>query len=361
MAGGGTGGHLFPALALAEELKQRDKDVEIIFAGAERGIEAKVIPARGYRLELFDIEGVKKRTGKKRLNAIFKAIKGTFEAIKRLKEIKPDGVIGSGGYSSGPIVLAAWLLGIKTAILEQNALPGFTNKILGHVVKRVYVAFEEAESFFPKGKTVLTGTPVRKDILRAAKESETNGTKKKKEKFSIFVFGGSQGATAINAAFLDATEYLTDIWNSLSVTHQSGEEGFEVAKESYQRKNMKVHLEVFIEDMASAYKTSDLVICRAGATTIAEITSFGLASILVPYPFSTDNHQKVNARSLEKKGVSILIMQDELTGSTLALAIRKFFDNRAGLERVRDAAKKLSKPEAAGHIVDDFLELLDKG
>ena len=357
IAGGGTGGHLFPALAIAEEFRRRDKSTEIIFAGAERGLETSVVPARGYRLELFDVEGIKKRKGLERLGAITKALRATMRARKWLKDLRPDGVIGSGSYSSGPVVLAARLLGIKTMILEQNAVPGLTNRMLGRLASRVYIAFEEAARYFPKARTLISGNPVRKDILCAVDRvrHRANG------RFSLFVFGGSQGATAINAAFIDATEYLTDIWNSLHVVHQTGKEGFGAAEGAYKRKGLKVEVRDFIEDMASVYATSDLVVCRAGATSIAEITSLGLPAIFIPYPFSTDDHQEVNARTLEKKGAAMMIRQDELTGSVLASAIRRFYEDRETLDRVRRSIRRLARPGATEAVVDDCLGLIRGG
>lgn len=356
MAGGGTGGHLFPALALAEEFKKRDPDIQIIFVGGKGGLEEKIVPKYGYRLELLSVEGIKRRSGLKRLKALGKAARSTMIAIQMLRSIKPEGVIGTGSYSSAPVVMAAKLLGIKTAILEQNALPGLTNKVLGKVVNRIYIAFEEARSFFPGGRTILTGNPVRVDILKKIKEKQST----KDDKFSILVFGGSQGAVAINAAFLDATEYLTDIWGGLKVVHQTGDEGFEAAKAAYKRKGLKVEVIKFIDDMASAYSCADLVVCRAGATSIAEITAMGIASILIPYPFASDDHQTINARCLVKSGAAVMIKQDKLTGNVLAEAIRKFYGNSQELKAVKEKSRHFGRPEASEMIAGNFLKLIYK-
>jgi UDP-N-acetylglucosamine--N-acetylmuramyl-(pentapeptide) pyrophosphoryl-undecaprenol N-acetylglucosamine transferase len=337
---------------VVEDFRKRDGSTEIIFVGGRRGLEEKVVPGYGYELELLDVETLKKRKGLNRLKAIYKAIKATFKAFGLLRKIGPDGVIGSGSYASGPVVLAARLLSIKTAILEQNALPGLTNRLLGRVVDRVYTAFEQAGEYFPPGKTVLAGNPVRRGIMEVREKKARNG------KFNLLVFGGSQGATTINAAFLDATEYLTDIWGSLLVVHQTGSEGYGAAEAAYRRKGLKVELYEFIDDMASAYDEADLVVCRAGATSIAEITALGLAAILVPYPFSTDDHQEVNARYLAERGAAFMIRQDELTGSTLAGAIRRLFEDRRELERVRDSGRLLGRPRAAETIVEDYTRLL---
>ncbi len=356
IAGGGTGGHLFPALALAEEFKRRDPEVEIVFIGAHGGLEEKVVPRYGYPLRLLSVEGIKRKKGLKRVAALFKALRSTIKAVGILRRLRPDGVIGSGAYSSAPVVFAARLLRIRTAILEQNALPGLTNRISGRVVNRVYIAFEEAARYFPRARTVLTGNPIRREILsRVGPASDRAG-----EKFKVLVFGGSQGATAINAAFLDAAEYLTDIWNGLKVIHQSGDQGYEAVADSYRRKQLKVEVHKFIDDMAGAYSGADLVVCRAGATSIAEITAFGLASILVPYPFASDNHQEVNARCLQDIGAAVMIRQDKLTGKTLADAIRRLYENAGELKEVSTKAKALGRPRAAEMIADDFVELLGR-
>lgn len=362
IAGGGTGGHLFPALALAEEFKRRDPEVEIVFIGAHGGLEEKVVPRYGYPLRLLSVEGIKRKKGLKRIAALLKALRSTIKAVWILRSLRPDGVIGSGAYSSAPVVFAARLLRIKTAILEQNALPGLTNRVSGRVVNRVYIAFEEAARYFPRARTLITGNPIRKEILSRVGEVGTGGAASDgaAKKFKILVFGGSQGATAINAAFLDAAEYLTDIWNGLKVIHQSGDQGYDAVADSYRRKQLKVEVHKFIDDMAGAYSGADLVVCRAGATSIAEITAFGLASILVPYPFASDNHQEVNARCLQDIGAAVMIRQDKLTGKTLADAIRRFYENAAELKTVSASAKALGRPGAAEMIADDFVELLGR-
>lgn len=353
MAGGGTGGHLFPALALAEEFKSRDKDAQIVFMGGKGGIEEKIVPKYGYRLEVLSVEGIKRRSGLKRVKALGKAFKSTIKALMLLRAIKPDGVIGSGSYSSAPVVLAAKLLGIKTAILEQNALPGLTNKVLGKMVDRIYISFDEARPFFPVSRTIFSGNPVRKDIIRA-----DTPRIEKNHKFSILVFGGSQGATAINTAFIDATEYLTDIWGNLRVVHQTGEDGFEAAKAAYKRKNLRVELHKFIENMAEAYNTSDLLVCRAGATSLAEITALGIASILIPYPFAADDHQTVNAKCLADGQAAVMIRQDKLTGSSLAAEIRRLYENPQELKAMREKVRPFGRPDAARVIADNFLRIL---
>ncbi|HLC18491.1 MAG TPA: undecaprenyldiphospho-muramoylpentapeptide beta-N-acetylglucosaminyltransferase [Thermodesulfobacteriota bacterium] len=358
-AGGGTGGHLFPALALAEEFKKRDSATEIVFIGGLGGLEEKIVPRYGYPLKLLSVQGVKRTKGVKRLLALVRAFNSTLRAIAILRSIRPDGVIGSGSYSSAPVVFAAKLLGIKTAILEQNALPGLTNKILGKSVDRVYISFEEARKFFPVLRTVLAGNPMRGEMLTRISDKSREPVWRKGKKFTVLVFGGSQGAMALNAAFLDAAEYLTDIWGDLRVIHQTGQKGYQYVKEAYERKHLKAELYEFIDYMADAYYCSDLVVCRAGATSIAEITAFGLASVLVPYPFASDNHQEVNAGCLAREGAALMIPQDKLTGRTLSDAIRRLYENPAELEALRSRARSLGKPGAAETIADNFSAVIE--
>ena len=350
-AGGGTGGHLFPAIALAAEFKERFPDARIVFFGSRGRIEERIVPQYGYELRLLDVEGVKNRSGWRKVVAISKAIVSTIAAAAMLRELRPHGVIGSGSYSSAPVVAAAKLLGIRTAILEQNALPGVTNRFLGRFANRVYIAFEEARVHFPAGRTLLTGTPVRKEILR-------RDALDRPDKFSLLVFGGSQGATAINTAFLDAAEYLTDIWADIRVAHQSGDEGYAIAQAAYKRKALRVEVHRFIDDMASAYAGASLVVCRAGATSIAEITAVGLPSILIPYPYAADDHQTVNARSLSDAGAAVMIHQDKLTGKTLADAIRRLYERPGELKAMKERAKAIGRPNAAVAIADNFLRII---
>jgi len=352
-AGGGTGGHLFPAIALAEEFRRISPEVQITFVGSRGGLEEKVVPKYGWPLKLFDVEGVKRKKGLAAARALAKAASSTVKAVSLLRSIRPDGVIGSGSYSSAPVVAAARLLGIKTAVLEQNALPGLTNRALGKFVDRVYISFEESRKFFPGGRTILSGNPVRRDIISTLKDRGG-----RMERFSILVFGGSQGATAINAAFLDAAEFLTDIWPGLKVVHQTGREGFETVVAAYRRKDLKVEAYRFIDEMGEAYNAADLVVCRAGATSLAEITAAGLPSILIPYPFASDDHQTVNARSLEAAGAAVMIKQEGLTGAMLAGEIRRLYNDPQAMKSMKERSKALGRPRAAQEIAENFSRII---
>ncbi|MBI5048987.1 MAG: undecaprenyldiphospho-muramoylpentapeptide beta-N-acetylglucosaminyltransferase [Deltaproteobacteria bacterium] len=370
LTGGGTGGHLFPALALADELKAKNKGCEILFIASTAGIEKDIVPKYGYTLELLDIEGFKGKGWFSKLSVGLRAAKAVILASKILKPFQPNWVIGTGGYSSGPVILAARLLRIKTAILEQNTIPGLTNRMLGRIANKVFVAFEESKKFFPGGRVILAGNPVRREILGAGIDKEKETEKRRNGEtetniprfsappnhpFTILIFGGSQGAKAVNTAFLDAMEYLVDIRDSIKIIHQTGDTGYTSVKETYERKGIKADVIRFIDDMAKAYSLADLVICRAGATSIAEITALGLASVLIPYPFATNNHQEMNAKYLAGRGAAIVMRQDEIIGDALANAIRKFYKNRDELQKVKQNAKALGRPNAAMEITNILL------
>lgn len=353
LTGGGTGGHLFPALALAEEFKARDKDCEILFIGSTTGIETRIVPRYGYRLELLDIEGFKGRAWLDKALAGVRAGKAIVSAMKMLKSFKPDGVIGTGGYSSGPVVLAARLLRIKTAILEQNTIPGLTNRILGRFVNIIFIAFEESKRYLPAGRVIMTGNPIRRELLKMADKGQVS-----KDKFTILIFGGSQGAKAINTAFLDALEYLTDIRNFIRIIHQTGDADYTMIKEAYERKGIRADVFSFIDDMASVYALADLIICRAGATSIAEVSALGLASILIPYPFAANNHQEINARCLADKGAAVMLKQEDIVGDALASLIKRFYTNPDELEEIKKKALAFGRPNATQEITNSFCQFI---
>lgn len=360
LTGGGTGGHLFPALALAEEFKERDRDCEILFIGSATGIEKNIVPKYGYQLELLDTEGFKDKRWLNKLTALLKAVKAVIVAARILNSFRPDGVIGTGGYSSGPVILAARFLRIKTAILEQNTIPGLTNRILGKFVNMIFVAFEESKKYFPGRRVIMAGNPVRKELLKTGVRSQESGVMGKNERFTILVFGGSQGAKAVNTAFLDAMEYLADIRGSIRIIHQTGDADYLAIKKTYERKGIKADVFRFIDDMAAVYSLADIVICRAGATSIAEITAMGLASILIPYPFAANNHQEINARCLSDKGGAVMMRQDEIIGDVLAAVLRRFYNNPPELKRLREKALSFGKPDAANDIVNTFYGFISK-
>ncbi len=353
IAGGGTGGHLFPGIALAEEVVTRHHGNEVVFVGTERGLEARVVPKEGYPLELVKVQGLKGKNLLAFLRALFALPLAFIESFRILARQKPDVVVGVGGYASGPVVLAAWLMGIPTAIQEQNALPGLTNKVLGKVVKVVFISFEEARRFFPEKKVQLVGNPIRRKLMDNYLRSHVAH-----EKFSLLVFGGSLGARGINQRMLEALDHLQDLKDGLHFVHQTGKNDLETVRKGYADKGIQADVVEFIDDMSSAYAKADLVVCRAGATTLGGLTVWKKASILIPFPHATDDHQAVNARALVDAGAALMFREAELTGQKLAETIRQLKANPAQLKNMEKKAGLLGRPEASKELADVCVDLM---
>lgn len=352
IAGGGTGGHLFPGIALAEEVVTRHPANDAVFVGTNRGLEARVVPQAGFPFEAITSRGLKGMGPLKLVLGVLTLPLSFFEAWRHLRRYRPDVVVGVGGYSSGPVVMSAWLLGLPTAVQEQNALPGLTNKILGRLVNAVFLSFEEALAFFPMQRSHVLGNPIRKKLLENFLHSHIAH-----EGFTVLVFGGSLGAKGLNSRVLDALDHLGELKGSLSIVHQTGKADLEAVKKGYADKGWSADVREFIEDMSEAYGRADLVICRAGATTIAELTCCKKASILVPFPFATDDHQAVNAKALVDGGAALMFREAELTGEKLAAAVRELKADPARLQRMEKAAGLLAHPEAAREIADVLSQL----
>ncbi|MBN2080424.1 MAG: undecaprenyldiphospho-muramoylpentapeptide beta-N-acetylglucosaminyltransferase [Spirochaetes bacterium] len=353
IAGGGTGGHLFPAVAIAEEILERSQMNEVLFIGTERGLEAKLLPSLGFTLRTITVEGVKGRGPVKMIGSLLKIPRGITQSVSILREFRPDIALGVGGYASGPAVMAAHFMGIKTAVAEQNALPGFTNRVLGRFVDRVFITFPDREGQFAAAKTIVTGNPVRRAFIKGIKKSPRGGNT-----FSILVFGGSQGARAINRAVVEAMQYLEDMRGRLVVTHQTGERDFDEVSTAYRDRGVHAEVHPFITDMASAYRSANLLICRAGATSIAEMTATGKASVLIPYPFAVGGHQELNARLLADAGAAEMILEDSLDGQTLAGVIRRLAESPETIRRMEEESERLGSVKAAARIVDECMAVL---
>ena len=355
IAGGGTGGHLFPGIALAEEVVTRHPKNDAVFVGTNRGLEARVVPQAGFPFEAITSRGLKGMGAVKLLLGLLTLPLSFFEAWRIIRRCQPDVVVGVGGYSSGPVVLSAWLMGLPTAIQEQNALPGLTNRVLGRFVKAVFLSFEETLAFFPMQRSHVLGNPIRKKLLENFLRSHIAH-----EQFTLLVFGGSLGARGLNSRVLEALDHLGDLKGALRIVHQTGKADLETVKKGYGDKGWNADVREFIDDMSEAYARSDLVICRAGATTIAELTCCKKASILVPFPFATDDHQAVNARALVDGGAALMFREAELTGEKLAKAIRELRGDPDRVRRMEKAAGALAHPEAAREIADVLAQLTEK-
>jgi UDP-N-acetylglucosamine--N-acetylmuramyl-(pentapeptide) pyrophosphoryl-undecaprenol N-acetylglucosamine transferase len=346
IAAGGTGGHIYPGIAVANEIMRRDADSEIRFVGTARGLETKLVPDAGYKLETIESAGIKNVGLAGTIKGLLLIPKSFFAARSLIKNFRPDVVVGAGGYVTGAVLLAASFMRIPTLVMESNALPGFTNRQLARFVDRAAVTFEEAAKFFP-GKAVVTGNPVRREFFDIPAKRREN------DNFCLLAFGGSQGARAINSALVDALPFLENEKNRLRIVHQTGELDFENVKSGYEKAGWsEADVRKYIRDMNSEFARTDLIVCRAGATTCAELAAAGKAAVMVPLPTAADDHQRKNAEALEKAGAAKMILQKDLSGEILANEIKKLIDAPEKITEMENAAKKLVKGDAAALMVD---------
>jgi UDP-N-acetylglucosamine--N-acetylmuramyl-(pentapeptide) pyrophosphoryl-undecaprenol N-acetylglucosamine transferase len=357
IAGGGTGGHLYPGIAVARELLRRRPDAIVTFAGTARGVEARVVPREGFELDVLRSAGLKGKSMAARIRGVGLLPLGGLDAWAIVSRRQPDLVIGVGGYSSGPVVLAAALRGVPTMVLEQNAVPGLTNRLLARVVKAAAVTFESTASFFG-GKGFVTGNPVRHEFLVPDERPDTEpGAGRAPDRPRILIFGGSQGAHAINMAMVEAAPRLAARHGGLAITHQTGQHDLERVRDGYRQAGLDARVEPFLYEMDREMKAADVIVCRAGATTIAELTAAGKAAIFIPLPTATDDHQRKNADVLATAGAAELIEQKHLTGERLAERILALIDDPTRRLAMARAALAFARPDAARVIVDRALEL----
>jgi len=360
IAGGGTGGHLFPALALAKEMIKMNADASVTFVGTARGLEARVIPREGYDIRFIRSEGLVGKGIFKTVKSLMKVPVSLKDSRDILKDIKPDLVLGVGGYSSGPVVLCAKMMGIPTIIHEQNTIPGFANKVLGGFVDTVAVTYHESVKYFPAYKTYITGNPIRAEILTGSRDRGCENFSLDRDRFTIFVFGGSLGASSINKAVAEALTYLEPLKGQIQFLHQTGERECDSVKEIYRSKEFRGTVIPFAYEMADAYAVADLIISRAGATTLAELTACGKAAILIPYPYAAANHQEVNARKLWDIGAAQMILERDLNGKTLADLIKHLLEEPDAIGEMERISKSLGSGDAARKVVELMMGLLKK-
>jgi UDP-N-acetylglucosamine--N-acetylmuramyl-(pentapeptide) pyrophosphoryl-undecaprenol N-acetylglucosamine transferase len=356
IAGGGTGGHLYPGIALARALMRRDMDIEISFVGTQKGIEAKVLPREGFALKTILSAGL---LGKKKIArwvSLFKLPIGTAQSICFLIRKRPGLVVGVGGFASGPLVLSAWILRIPILIHEQNSIPGMTNKWLGKIADKIAVSFKKSSEAFPKEKVEVTGNMIREEFFQSKKDTP----KKLEGPFHVLVLGGSQGAHSINMAMVEALESLSEKKGALYITHQTGEADYEIVNKKYKENKFLCDIRPFIDDMAHQYKKASLVICRAGATTLAEITACGKMSVLVPFPHATHNHQEKNARILEAANAGELVLDEDLSGPRIAESILQAMAEPERLEEMEENSYKLGNRDATEKVRLLCMELLEE-
>lgn len=353
IAGGGTGGHLFPGLAVAEQLRQQG--VQVVFVGTARGLEAKIVPQYGYPLHLIDVSGLKRQGLFGTLRSVLRLPKSAWQARTLLHTLRPQAVLSVGGYASGPVALLAAWMGIPTAVMEQNAIPGMANRWVSRWARTVFTAFPQAASWFPHARVEQVGTPIRHTLLQTPAVPRPPGAP-----LRLLILGGSQGAHAVNERVLSALQHWAQhAPHTLpQVVHQTGIADEAWARQTYAATGIsaeQVCVTPFIENMAEAYARADLVIGRAGATTLAELTALGLPALLIPLPSAADDHQTHNARFLVEAGAARMLPQAQTTGHELVQLVQELQDHPDQLAAMAQASLALGKPHAAKTIADALI------
>ena len=363
-AGGGTGGHLFPGIALAEEFQRLEPEINIVFAGTQRGLEARVIPEMGYPLVFLEVHGLVGVRGLKRLKALANFPKAVIQALILLVRYRPVLVVGLGGYASAPVLLAAMVAGLPWVLQEQNAYPGLVNRLLAPFAGAVFIAFDKARESLKSRKIYDFGNPLRARLQEPGTPTPAKSAANKKAaegseaEFNILVVGGSQGARVLNHKVPEALAMLAPRHPHLKVVHQSGNAAVEMVKKAYAEINCAVEVTPFIDNIGACYRAADLVICRAGALTLAELAELGKAAILVPFPFAAHDHQVFNARAFAEKGAALMQIESELTAAGLSDAIENLITQPESREQMAQAAAELARPQARTQIVNHCLQLI---
>ncbi len=362
ITGGGTGGHVYPALALANALREQVPAPEILFVGTKAGLEAELIPKAGYRLQTIVVSGIERRLSLATLRSFWDMGVGGVQAAAILRRFRPQVVIGTGGYVCGPVVLLAHLARIPTMILEQNVIPGVTNRLLGKVVDRVAVTYAESARYFPaRAGVTVTGNPIRRELLGVNRETARRKLGVPAAVRLILAVGGSVGAQRLNEAMPDLMAAYAGN-PALQILHVTGKDKYADMLSALEKRGINyqaagnIRIEPYLYEIADAYAAADLVVCRAGGITLSEITAVGLPAVIVPYPHATDNHQYYNARHLEQEGAAVLIADQELTGARLTAAVRDLLGG-GKLPAMAARSKALGRPDAVDRIREMVMAL----
>jgi len=351
IAAGGTGGHIYPGIAVANEIVHRDASSEVLFVGTSRGLETRIVPENGFQLALIHSVGLKSVGIKGTAKGLMTLPRSFIEARRLLREFRPSVVVGAGGYVSGPVLMMAVVMGIPTLVMDSNALPGFTNRRLARFVDRAALTFQEALPYFGSKGTV-TGNPVRKEFFGVQPKTRVDGL------ISVLIFGGSQGARAINNAMVGALDHLNGAGGSFKVVHQTGETDYETVRNGYLERGWEsADIRPYISDMMHEFEKADVLICRAGATTCAEVAAAGKAAIMIPLPTAADDHQRKNAEAMQNAGAALMLAQDKLTPESLAIALTELANSPDAISKMESAARKMSRVDAAEATVDIIEEL----
>lgn len=346
-AGGGTGGHLFSGVAVADVVRRDYPEAKILFVGTKLGMEKEIVPRQGYEIRFIKASPLKGSGLLMRIRSLLRLPKAYRQSKAILKEFAPDLVIGIGGYASGPMTLAAHFQKIFTAIIEQNAYPGFTNRQLARFVDRIFISFEKAKEFFDPEKTIFSGNPVRAFPPAPAEKSS--------ERLTVFIMGGSQGAHRLNTAMIEALPLLKELGAKFHFIHQTGKNDLEQVKGAYQSQGFSAETFAFVDQPGPYYARTDLALCRAGAGTITELRLQGLPALLVPYPYATDDHQFYNAKELLDAGAGEIIPNQDLSGALIAERFRYFLENPTELKSMGEKAAAQAKPKAAQEVLNHCL------
>jgi len=344
IAGGGTGGHVFPALAVAQEWLSRGKEREVVLVGTERGIEMKLVPQAGLPLETLRVAGLKGKGGATLLKNVAMLAPAMLDARRVLRKHQPVAAFGVGGYAAGPMLLAAWLGRVPNVIFEPNAEPGLTNKLLAKLSKRIAIGYEISAQRWGK-KAVLTGCPVRPGFFAIP-------SRQLEKPFRLLITGGSQGALPINRAVVDSLDALAARKAELLVVHQTGERDYDAVRTAYARRELHAEVVPFLTDMPERFAWADIIVCRAGAITAAEIAAAGRAAIFIPFGAATDGHQLRNAQEMARAGAGRLITENELNAPRLTNEIFEFLDHPEQIATQANAARALARPDATRDIVN---------
>jgi UDP-N-acetylglucosamine--N-acetylmuramyl-(pentapeptide) pyrophosphoryl-undecaprenol N-acetylglucosamine transferase len=356
VTGGGTGGHLFPGISLAQEMLRVYSDAEVLFIGTERKVDKRALSDVGFETTTIKSQGIKGKKFSTILKALFQQPLALWEAAKIIRKFKPDLVFGVGGYVTGPVILAARLLGVTTCIHEQNSIPGLANKLLGFIADKIFVSLPGSEKYFPTDKTILSGNPVRDNIIKASREAKP---KSSQEPSTLLILGGSQGARRLNSLMLEAAENcLASLSPPPFIIHQTGGHDEDHVRKKYIELGLNARVQAFYTDMAEIYPQADLIISRAGATTLAELTVFHKPVIIIPFPYAADNHQEINGRYLVEAGAGLMFRQTDLTGEKLGLEIKRILTDKKLLAEMAGNSGKVAKPEATETIVNACIKLL---
>lgn len=363
LSGGGTGGHVYPAIAIANKIKEENPDAEIVFVGTEKGIESEIVPKYGYELRTVTVQGFKRKIDFDNVKRVFKLFKGLEQSRRIVKKFKPDVVIGTGGYVSGPVLFNASMGKVPAIIHEQNSFPGVTNKILAKMVTKVLTSFEDSHVRFPeetRNKLVLTGNPVRKEILISKKSNSRRKLGIQEDKKMVLCYGGSGGSRKINDSMKVVIRNLVN--EDVAFIYATGKNFYDGFMSDISDLQLKAYQKVvpYLEDMASALAACDIVIGSAGAISLAEITALGKPSIIIPKAYTAENHQEYNAKSIESKGAGIAILEKNLTAETLNDTVFKLLGDRDLLIDMSNASKEIGKPEAIDIIYKEVMEVYNR-